>query len=94
MDKGESNGEKKTIYFFCTGNSCRSQMAEGWAKKYLSDLRMFAASIGGLTIRQRPKELKKRSGLYSNAFGIKLVNAFKNSLKPASKIEISKPGVF
>ncbi len=37
MDKGESNGEKKTIYFFCTGNSCRSQMAEGWAKKYLSD---------------------------------------------------------
>ncbi|APB69527.1 arsenate reductase (thioredoxin) [Paenibacillus polymyxa] len=29
--------EKKTIYFLCTGNSCRSQMAEGWAKKYLGD---------------------------------------------------------
>ncbi|WP_019244093.1 MULTISPECIES: arsenate reductase (thioredoxin) [Bacillus] len=28
---------KKIIYFLCTGNSCRSQMAEGWAKKYLSD---------------------------------------------------------
>lgn len=28
---------KKTIYFLCTGNSCRSQMAEGWAKKHLSD---------------------------------------------------------
>lgn len=27
---------KKTIYFLCTGNSCRSQMAEGWAKKYLN----------------------------------------------------------
>ncbi|MFB1049966.1 arsenate reductase (thioredoxin) [Paraliobacillus sp. JSM ZJ581] len=27
---------KKTIYFLCTGNSCRSQMAEGWAKAYLS----------------------------------------------------------
>ncbi|WP_335872597.1 arsenate reductase (thioredoxin) [Bacillus sp. 2205SS5-2] len=26
---------KKTIYFLCTGNSCRSQMAEGWAKKHL-----------------------------------------------------------
>lgn len=26
---------KKTIYFLCTGNSCRSQMAEGWAKHYL-----------------------------------------------------------
>ena len=28
---------KKTIYFLCTGNSCRSQMAEGWAKHYLGD---------------------------------------------------------
>lgn len=27
----------KTIYFLCTGNSCRSQMAEGWAKKFLSE---------------------------------------------------------
>ena len=29
--------QKKSIYFLCTGNSCRSQMAEGWAKKYLGD---------------------------------------------------------
>lgn len=28
---------KKTIYFLCTGNSCRSQMAEGWAKQLLGD---------------------------------------------------------
>ena len=28
---------KKTIYFLCTGNSCRSQMAEGWVKKYAGD---------------------------------------------------------
>lgn len=27
----------KTIYFICTGNSCRSQMAEGFGKAILGD---------------------------------------------------------
>lgn len=29
--------DKKVIYFICTGNACRSQMAEGWGKKILGD---------------------------------------------------------
>lgn len=28
---------KPVLYFLCTGNSCRSQMAEGFGRKYLSD---------------------------------------------------------
>ncbi|MBU5467001.1 arsenate reductase (thioredoxin) [Virgibacillus sp. MSJ-26] len=28
---------KKILYFLCTGNSCRSQMAEGFGKKHLSN---------------------------------------------------------
>jgi arsenate reductase len=37
---------KKTIYFLCTGNSCRSQMAEGWAKQYLGEAwNVYSAGI-------------------------------------------------
>ncbi|OBW60488.1 arsenate reductase (thioredoxin) [Solibacillus silvestris] len=28
---------KNTLYFLCTGNSCRSQMADGWAQKLLPE---------------------------------------------------------
>ncbi|QTL51421.1 MULTISPECIES: arsenate reductase (thioredoxin) [Priestia] len=37
---------KKTLYFLCTGNSCRSQMAEGWAKKYLDNNEWDVRSAG------------------------------------------------
>lgn len=38
--------EKLTILFLCTGNSCRSQMAEGWANKFKSDsIVAFSAGV-------------------------------------------------
>lgn len=37
--------KKKTIYFLCTGNSCRSQMAEGWAKEILTDWNVKSAGL-------------------------------------------------
>ncbi|MCF8566523.1 arsenate reductase (thioredoxin) [Alicyclobacillus tolerans] len=29
--------KKPIVYFICTGNSCRSQMAEGWARHFAGD---------------------------------------------------------
>ena len=37
---------QKKIYFLCTGNSCRSQMAEGFGKIYLNDMfEVYSAGI-------------------------------------------------
>jgi len=36
---------KNSIYFICSGNSCRSQMAEGYAKKYLPNWDVQSAGI-------------------------------------------------
>jgi arsenate reductase len=38
--------EKPKVLFLCTGNSCRSQMAEGWARHLKSDvLEPYSAGI-------------------------------------------------
>lgn len=55
---------KKTIYFICTGNSCRSQMAEGWAKQILADdWNVYSAGIETHGVNPKAIEAMKEVGL-------------------------------
>ena len=50
---GKYHGKQKTIYFLCTGNSCRSQMAEAWGKQYLGDKwNVYSAGIEAHGVNQ------------------------------------------
>ncbi|MCY8511145.1 arsenate reductase (thioredoxin) [Bacillus mojavensis] len=54
----------KTIYFLCTGNSCRSQMAEGWAKQYLKDeWNVYSAGIEAHGLNPNAVKAMKEAGI-------------------------------
>jgi len=53
---------KKIIYFLCTGNSCRSQMAEGWAKKYSGDKwKVYSAGIEAHGLNEKAIKVMKEA---------------------------------
>ncbi len=62
------------VLFLCTGNSCRSQMAEGWAKQLLRD-RVEAFSAGVETHGLNPDAVKvmAEAGVDISAHRSKLV---------------------
>ncbi len=66
--------KKKTVLFLCTGNSCRSQMAEGWAKALKSDV-VEAYSAGIETHGLNPNAVKVMSevGVDISGYSSKLV---------------------
>ena len=56
--------KKKTIYFICTGNSCRSQMAEGWGKHILGDeWNVYSAGIEAHGVNPKAIEAMKEVGI-------------------------------
>lgn len=55
---------KKNILFLCTGNSCRSQMAEGFAKKYYGEkYNIFSAGIEKHGMNQRAMKVMSERGV-------------------------------
>lgn len=55
---------KKNIMFLCTGNSCRSQMAEGWARKYWGEeFNVFSAGTKKHGMNERAMKVMKEAGV-------------------------------
>jgi arsenate reductase (thioredoxin) len=55
---------KKNIMFLCTGNSCRSQMAEGWARKYWgAEFEVFSAGTKKHGMNQRAMQVMREAGV-------------------------------
>ena len=55
---------KKKLLFLCTGNSCRSQMAEGWARALKGDIfEVYSAGIETHGLNMNAVKVMKESGL-------------------------------
>ena len=55
---------KKTVAFICVHNSCRSQMAEGWAKKLGSDvLEVYSAGTEKYPVKPLAVQVMDEAGL-------------------------------
>lgn len=56
--------EKLNVLFLCTGNSCRSQMAEGWVRHLKSDcIEAFSAGINPHRVNERAAAIMAEAGV-------------------------------
>lgn len=67
--------KKPLIYFLCTGNSCRSQMAEGWARQLGSgEIDVYSAGIETHGLNPRAVAATKDAGADISHHTCDLVN--------------------
>lgn len=65
----------KKIYFLCTGNSCRSQMAEGFAKQLLpSDWQIQSAGIETHGLNPKAVQVMQEVGIDISQHTSKLID--------------------
>ena len=56
--------EKLKVLFLCTGNSCRSQMAEGWARRLRSDvIEAYSAGVWPVGVSSRAIAVMAEAGV-------------------------------
>ena len=72
------NGKLK-ILFLCTGNSCRSQMAEGWAKHLKGDIiYAYSAGVKPASVSSRAIAVMKEAGVDISNHRSKHINELLN----------------
>ena len=68
------------VYFLCTGNSCRSQRAEGFARKYFPDWTIASAGIEKHGLNQMAVRVMSEKGIDISKNESKLIDVdFLNS---------------
>jgi len=72
-------GQRLRILFLCTGNSCRSQMAEGWARHLKSDcIEAYSAGIETHGLNPRAVKVMAEAGVDISGQRSKHVNELKD----------------
>ncbi len=67
--------EKLKVLFLCTGNSCRSQMAEGWARHLRADvIEPFSAGVEKHGMNPNAMEVMAEAGVDISSHCSKLVS--------------------
>lgn len=71
--------DKSRVLFLCTGNSCRSQMAEGWARFLKGDvIEPYSAGIETHGLNPLAVKVMAEAGVDISAQWSKTVDEFKN----------------
>jgi len=66
---------KIKLLFLCTGNSCRSQMAEGWTRRLKGDkIEVYSAGVESHGLNQNAVKVMNEIGLDISGHYSKLVN--------------------
>jgi arsenate reductase (thioredoxin) len=73
-------GHKMKVLFLCTGNSCRSQMAEGWARALKGDvLEAYSAGVETHGLNPRAVKVMAEAGVDISNHQSKHVNTLKDT---------------
>jgi arsenate reductase (thioredoxin) len=70
---------KISVLFLCTGNSCRSQMAEGWTRRLKGDaIEAFSAGIESHGLNPRAVKVMAEAGVDISGYRSKLLDELRN----------------